>query len=103
VHALRYYEAATMGFESDSVFTYEDFDKRYNSDLANDIGNALNRSLAMAHKFVGGVVPDARIEDAAAAACDHALAVFSRAMEAYRIDEAARAAVDLVRGLNKYI
>jgi methionyl-tRNA synthetase len=92
-----------MPFENDYTFTYEDFDKRYNSDLANDIGNALNRSLAMAHKFVGGTVPDAEIEDQALAAVRTAKSTYEGAMHTYRIDEASRAAVDLVRFLNKYI
>lgn len=103
VDAVRYYLASTMPFENDYTFTYEDFDKRYNSDLANDIGNALNRSLAMAHKFVGGVVPDAEIEEQALNAVRAARGAYESGMSAYRIDEAARAAVDLVRGLNKYI
>jgi len=57
IDALRYILIATMGFENDSTFTYEDFDRRYNSDLANDLGNALNRSLSMAHKFLGRPSP----------------------------------------------
>ncbi|HTQ08695.1 MAG TPA: methionine--tRNA ligase [Fimbriimonadaceae bacterium] len=103
VDAVRYYLAAILPFENDYVFTYEDFDKRYNSDLANDIGNALNRSLAMSHKFTGGVVPDAPVEPVALQAVSSARSAYDAAMGTYRIDEAARAAVDLVRGLNKYI
>ncbi len=103
VDVVRYYLAAIEPFENDYVFTYEDFDKRYNSDLANDIGNALNRSLAMAHRFVGGVVPDAPIEESALASVRGARDLYDAAMSIYRIDEASRAAVDLVRGLNKYI
>jgi methionyl-tRNA synthetase len=103
VDAVRYYLAATMPFENDYTFTYEDFDKRYNSDLANDIGNALNRSLAMAHKFVGGVIPEGPLEEQALAAVRAAKTSYEGAMLNYRIDEAARAAVDLIRFLNKYI
>lgn len=103
IDAVRYYLTATMPFENDYVFTYEDFDKRYNADLANDVGNALNRSLAMAHRFVGGVVPDAPIDEQAKYAVNAAAGAFESAMRRYRLDEAARAAVDLVRGLNKAI
>jgi methionyl-tRNA synthetase len=103
IDAVRYYLAATMPFENDWTYTPEDFDKRYNSDLANDIGNALNRSLAMAHKFVDGVVPDAEVEGEVRAAVIGATNVYETAMKGYRIDEAARAAVDLIRFLNKYI
>lgn len=103
VDAVRYYMAATLPFETDSTFTPEDFDRRYNSDLANDLGNALNRSLAMAHKFVGGIIPDAPIEPEAAAAIAAAVAGFENAMTAFRIDRATDAAWGLVRFLNKYI
>jgi len=103
VDAVRYYLAAILPFENDYTFSYEDFNKRYNSDLANDIGNALNRSLAMAHKFAGGIVPDAGLEPIAVDAVKASRDVYDAAMGTYRIDGAARAAVDLVRGLNKYI
>ncbi|HVL39812.1 MAG TPA: class I tRNA ligase family protein, partial [Fimbriimonadaceae bacterium] len=56
VDVVRHYLTATMSLDSDSTFTQDDYDKRYNSDLANDLGNALNRSLAMTHKFADGQV-----------------------------------------------
>ncbi|HLK16815.1 MAG TPA: methionine--tRNA ligase [Fimbriimonadaceae bacterium] len=101
--AVRYYLVATMGYENDSTFTYEDFDRRYNSDLANDLGNALNRSLAMSHKFVGGTVPEALVEAQALTAIHDTTAAYRASMELFRLDHAASHAVDLVRFLNKYI
>lgn len=103
VDAMRHYLLATMSLESDSNFTYEEFDLRFNSDLANDLGNALNRSLAMAHKFVGGVVPDAPIEEEAAAAIAKAKADYEAAMSEYDMAVATDAAFGLIRFLNKYI
>jgi methionyl-tRNA synthetase len=103
IDAVRYYMAATLPYETDSLFTHEDFDRRYNSDLANDLGNALNRSLSMAHKFVGGRVPEAEVEGAAQEACEAAKRKFEKAMEEFRVQDAAGAALDLVRFLNKYI
>lgn len=103
VDTVRYYLAATMPFETDTVFTYEDFDRRYNVDLANDLGNALNRSLAMSHKFVGGIVPDAMTEPEASAAIQEAQGAYQRAMEGFRLDHAIDTAWGLVRFLNKYI
>jgi methionyl-tRNA synthetase len=103
VDAVRHYLTATMSLESDSTFTYEDFDQRFNADLANDLGNALNRSLAMSHKFVNGIVPDAAPEAEALAAIESAKAAYAAAMADYRIDRAVAAAWDLVRFLNKYI
>jgi len=103
VDVVRYYMAATMPYENDSTFSYEDFYKRYNSDLANDLGNALNRSLVMAHKFVDGKMPVASAEPAAVEAIRSARSAFERSMTEFRIHQAADAAWGLVRFLNKYI
>jgi methionyl-tRNA synthetase len=103
VDVVRYYLTATMGYENDTVFTYEDFDKRYNSDLANDLGNALNRSLSMAHKFLEGVVPDAEPEPEAVAAILSAKEAFEKAMDGFRLERAANAGIDVIRFVNKYV
>ncbi len=52
--ALRYYLLRGSSFGSDGDFTWDDFIKRYNSDLANDLGNLLNRTLGMTNKYLGG-------------------------------------------------
>ncbi len=56
--ALRYYLLRAVPFGSDGVFTPEDFVSRLNYDLANDLGNLLNRTLAMINKYCDGLVPD---------------------------------------------
>jgi methionyl-tRNA synthetase len=103
IDAVRHYMAATLPFENDTTFTYEDFYKRYNSDLANDLGNALNRSLVMAHKFVSGKMPEAAPEAEALEAIASAKRGFEDAMKVFRIGDAVEAAWSLVRFLNKYI
>jgi len=103
IDVLRHYLTATMSLENDSTFTYEDFDQRYNSDLANDLGNALNRTLSMAHKFVGGAVPSDEVEAEAIDAIQRAKDAFAAAMTEYQIPKASEAAMGLVRFLNKYI
>jgi methionyl-tRNA synthetase len=103
VDAVRYYLASTMPFETDWTYTDEDFDRRYNVDLANDLGNALNRSLAMSHKFVDGMVPDAPVEEEATQAISAAIERYQAEMEAFRIERAMDAAMGLIRFLNKYI
>lgn len=55
--ALRYYLLREVPFGSDGVFTPESFVERVNSDLANDLGNLLNRSVAMINKYFDGKVP----------------------------------------------
>jgi methionyl-tRNA synthetase len=103
IDAVRYQILSTMPYDSDMNFTYEDFDLRYNTDLANDLGNALNRSLAMAHKFIDGVIPDCPIEPDAQQAIEDAKTAYSAAFDDFRIDRATTAAWGLVRFINKYI
>ncbi len=103
VDAVRAYMASTMPYEQDAVFTYEAFAGRYNADLANDLGNALNRSLAMTHKFAEGRVPEGAIEPEAVEAIRKAKADFEDAMARFRLDEATEAAWAPARFLNKYI
>lgn len=54
--ALRYYLLRESSFGSDGDFTWDNFIKRFNSDLANDIGNLLNRTLGMATKYLDGKI-----------------------------------------------
>ncbi len=103
IDAVRYHMVSTMPYDQDTTFTRDDFDRRYNSDLANDLGNALNRSLAMAHKFVGGIIPDGESEPAVTKAIVKAKADFERAIIALRFDHAADAAMGVARFLNRYI
>ncbi|GBD80607.1 methionyl-tRNA synthetase [Tetragenococcus halophilus subsp. halophilus] len=56
--ALRYYLLRSVPFGSDGIFTPEDFISRVNYDLANDLGNLLNRTIAMINKYCEGIVPN---------------------------------------------
>ncbi len=55
--AFKYYLLREMPVSSDGLFTPEDFVKRFNVDLCNDLGNLLNRTIAMCNKYFGGQVP----------------------------------------------
>ena len=61
VDAFRYFLIREMNVGQDSEFSVELFLSRYNSDLANDLGNLVNRALNMAGRYAGGVVPAAEI------------------------------------------
>jgi methionyl-tRNA synthetase len=85
--ALRYYLMRAVPFGSDGVFTPEDFVDRVNYDLANDLGNLLNRTIAMINKYLGGTVPafngqvtpfDAELEATAASVQEKYHAAFDK-------------------------
>lgn len=56
--AVRYFVAREVPFGQDGDFSFKSFRNRFNSDLANDLGNLLNRTLSMLGKYCEGVVPD---------------------------------------------
>ncbi|MCM0581982.1 methionine--tRNA ligase [Weissella diestrammenae] len=58
VDAVRYYLLRAMPFGNDGIFTPEDFVAKVNYDLANDLGNLLNRTVAMINKYEAGVIPE---------------------------------------------
>lgn len=103
VDAVRWSLAKLMPYDGDTNYTREEVDRTYNADLANDLGNALNRTLAMAHKFVGGLVPEAEMETEAREAIEAAQQAYGMAMASWNVAEASDAAIGLVRFLNKYI
>jgi methionyl-tRNA synthetase len=105
---LRYWLLRDTPFGSDGVFTPESFVERMNFDLANDLGNLLNRTVAMMEKYVGGVVPayegqvtafDASLE----AAAQEAVGAMEAAMEKMEFSVALAAIWQFVGRTNKYI
>ena len=103
VDVLRYCLARALPYDNDTNFTMSEIERMYNADLANDLGNALNRTLTMAHKFVGGAVPGGECDAAAVAHVRGCKSRFEAAMETHRLHEALDAAVDASRFLNKYV
>ena len=56
IDSLRYYLAKELPLGNDGIFTYERFFERYNTELANDFGNLVSRTISMVNKYFGGVV-----------------------------------------------
>ncbi len=63
VDAVRYYLLHEIPFSSDGIFTYELLIQRINGDLVNILGNLVNRTMAMAHKYFSGIVNNPQIKD----------------------------------------
>lgn len=107
VDAVRYYLLSEMPYVSDGSITYETVFERYNSDLANTLGNLVNRTVAMSNKYFGGQVMaptaqeplDEQLKDAALAAVENVDKLLSK----YRISDALEAILSLARRSNKYI
>ena len=61
VDAVRYFVLHEMPFENDGVISWELMVERLNSDLANTLGNLVNRTISMTNKYFGGVVEDKKV------------------------------------------
>ena len=94
IDALRYYLAREVRFGEDGTFAEETFEARYDRELANELGNLLNRTVAMVERYRDGVVPDDPGGDADLAAEVAAAAAGARR----RFDE-----LDLTRAIDEDI
>lgn len=101
--ALRYFLLREVGFTNDGDFTWERFDERYTSDLADGLGNLASRSLQMIVKYREGKVPARGPATRLDQAGDEALGQYARAMDALELRGGAEAAWDLVTAANQYI
>ncbi len=107
VDAVRYYVLHEIPFANDGNLTYELLEERYNSDLANILGNLVNRTISMNKKYFDNVVVDSNaIEDVDKDLIDFVLKTKSKveeAMNELRVAEAIDYIFDIFRRLNKYI
>jgi methionyl-tRNA synthetase len=100
---LRYFLLREVGFEADGNFTWERFDERYTSDLADGLGNLASRTLAMLLKYREGVVPSSSTTTQLDRAGQDAVAVYGRAVNAFDLRGGADAAWGLVSAANLFV
>lgn len=105
--AVRYYLLSEMPFTQDGTITYESFITKYNADLANTLGNLVNRSVAMAGKYFGGKVKaggTASEFDSELISCaDETVQKYYSLMDIYHNAEACDTVMNLAKRCNKYI
>ena len=107
VDAFRYFLLSEMSLGNDANFSEEAFVARYNSDLANDLGNLLSRVVKMTLRSCGGVVPapgelapeDIELNTEVA----NAVAAMEQSLKAMKIDQGIDAVMNAVRAGNRYL
>ena len=107
VDAVRYYSLHEMPFAQDGNITYDVFISRYNSDLANTLGNLVNRTVAMINKYFDGVLQDnsvrENIDDELVAVCRKAMEQVEVKMSTWHIADSLDEIWKVVDRANKYI
>ncbi|MBE5924094.1 MAG: methionine--tRNA ligase [Lachnospiraceae bacterium] len=107
VDAVRYFVLHEMPFENDGVISWELLVERLNSDLANTLGNLVNRTVSMSNKYFDGEVNNKKVnEDVDKELMDYALDTrirVSQAMDKLRVADAITEIFNLFKRCNKYI
>lgn len=107
VDAVRYYLVSEMPYASDGSITYETIIERYNSDLANTIGNLVNRTIAMQNKYFNGVIQEPTdaepVDDDLKKFALDTVTKVDKYFETYRVSDAVECVLNLAKRSNKYI
>ena len=107
VDAVRYFVLHEMPFENDGVISWELMVERLNSDLANTLGNLVNRTISMTNKYFGGTVTDKGVTEEVDADLKAVTENTSKAVEAkmkeLRVADAITEIFNLFKRCNKYI
>ena len=108
VDSVRYYLAKELPLGNDGLFSYDRFIERYNTELANDLGNLVSRSISMINKYFGGNIPssnivntpfDKSLEETAEQSIKETIKCFNE----FRLQDGMAATWTFVRRVNKYI
>ena len=107
VDAVRYYLLHEMPFAADGTITYETLISRYNSELANTLGNLVNRTVSMINKYFDGVIPapgaETDFDESLAEVCLSSAEKTAECMEKLRVADAMDCIWTIVNRANKYI
>ena len=107
VDAVRYFVLHEMPFENDGVISWELMVERLNSDLANTLGNLVNRTVSMTNKYFGGTVTDKgvteEVDDDLKAVMENTPKAVDEKMDGLRVADAITEIFNLFKRCNKYI
>jgi methionyl-tRNA synthetase len=107
IDPFRYFLVREMTLGQDSSYSEDSFIGRYNSDLANDLGNLLSRVVKLIETSAGGMIPVADTEDPSDTELKNRanamLGAFREKIEAYKLNFAIEDVLELVRATNRYI
>ena len=107
VDGVRYYALSEMPYANDGSITYENVIKRFNTDLVNNLGNLVKRTLDMEKKYFGKIVPTPAAEEGTdaelKAACRKAFDTLVACMDDYRVADALEGVFEMLSRANKYI
>lgn len=107
VDAIRYYALREVPFGSDGNFSEEALINRTNSDLANTLGNLVNRTISMSHKYFDGIVKNTKIEeDLDKELINSVLAlkdIVEKKMNSLKVNESLDEIMEVLKKCNKYI
>ena len=107
VDGVRYYLLKEMPFAQDGTITYETIIARYNSDLANTLGNLVNRTVAMSNKYFDGTVKNTGaaepLDEELKQVCLDAVGEYTSLMNQFRVADALEVILNVARRSNKYI
>lgn len=107
VDAVRYYLLAEMPYASDGSITYENMIERYNADLANTLGNLVNRTIAMTNKYFGGVVQPGdvteELDGELKSLAVETVGKVDKLLSEYRVSDTLDTIFTLAKRCNKYI
>ena len=105
--AVRYYLLSEIPFAQDGTITYESFINKFNADLANTLGNLVNRTVAMTNKYFDGTVSfketDNELDKDLIATANDTVKRYFELMDIYHNADAVSAVMNLAKRCNKYI
>jgi len=100
--AFRYYMLREVPWNDDGEFSWDRFESRYNADLADDLGNLVNRTISMIERYRDGIVPSGErtwLDDETAGAVKR----YTAAMDAHLLHQGAATALEIAAAANGFI